>query len=148
MFSDIAKEKAIVKITYDNFDELTEIDLNQYGMFLIYNSPLEDISQKIKKICEQDEHFHRSLLQKIPANERIVNVITTNASEDDALKYHLYKEICMNPGCTIKSLCDSYPDKSEKVAELIDELQKIEGWIYCRPTNSFSDTKRYGCFKK
>lgn len=148
MFSKIAKEKAIVKITYDNFDELTEIDLNQYGMFLMYNSPLEDISQKIKKICEQDENFHRALLQKIPANERIVNVITSNAFEDDALKYQLYKQICMNPGCTIQSLCDLYPKKNEKIAELVAELQNIEGWINCSPINGFDNKMGYGCYKK
>lgn len=148
MFSEIAKEKAIVKITYDNFDESTEIDLNQYEMFLIDKSPLEDISQKIKKICEQDEHFHRSLLQKIPANERIVNVITSNASEDDALKYQLYKQICMNPGCTIQSLCDIYPEKSDILAELVDELQNFEGWIYCRPINGFDNKMGYRCYKK
>lgn len=148
MFSVIAKEKAIIQITYDNFDESTEIDLNQYEMFLIDKSPLEDISQKIKKICEQDENFHRALLQKIPANERIVNVITSNASEDDALKYQLYKQICMNPGCTIQSLCDIYPEKSDILAELVDELEKIEGWIYCRPTKDFDNKMSYGCFKK
>lgn len=148
MFSEIAKEKAIVKITYDNFDELTEIDLNQYEMFLIDKSPLEDISQRIKKICEQNEHFHRALLQKIPANERIVNVITSNASEDDALKYQLDKQICMNPGCTIQSLCDLYPEKNEKIAELVAELQNFEGWIYCRPINGFDNKMSYGCFKK
>lgn len=140
MFSDIAKELAVIKITYDNFEELTEIDLNQYEMFLIDESPLEDISHQLKKMIEQDKQFYSKLLEEIPAKERKVS--------DDALKYRLYKQICMNSGCTIQSLCDLYPEQHKKIAKVIDELKNVEGWIDCRPINSLSDTMLYGCYKK
>lgn len=148
MFSKIAKEKAIIEIEYDSFIEKTEIDIKQYGVLLVYNSPIEDISQKIKKICEQDKKFYDSLIKTLAPKERVVNVITSEATDDEAIKYRLYKEICMNQGCTIQSLCDRFSEDNEKIINLLIELQKVNSWISLLPSKDLNDEMTYRCYKK
>ncbi len=48
-FSKIAQNVAEIDISYDEYSEHTTIDLNQYSMFLVYSSPIEDVSQYLKK---------------------------------------------------------------------------------------------------
>ena len=51
-FSNLAQNIAEIDISYDGYEDHTSIDLNQYGMLLVYSSPLEDISQHMKKMKE------------------------------------------------------------------------------------------------
>lgn len=148
MFSKIAEEKAIIEIEYDSFVEKTEIDIKQYGMLLVYNSPIEDISQKIKKSCEQDKKFYDSLIRTLAPKERVVNVITSEATDDEVIKYRLYKEICMNHGCTIQFLCDHFSEDNDKIINLLIELQQVNGWISLLPSNNLDDEMAFRCYKK
>lgn len=59
-FVNIAKVKAQIKATYSdnsynsfNFSENYEIDLNNYTWQIMYNSPLDDIHQVLKKIGDK-----------------------------------------------------------------------------------------------
>lgn len=146
-FSQIAQEKAVIEITYDTFAETTEIDLEQYGVLLVYNSPLEDISQAIKKANQQDKKFYDTMAQKLSLHDKVLHVISLPSAENDALKYRLYKQICMTPGCTIQSLCDQYSIEKDQILELIAELQQVDKWITVIPSKDVTDEMTYKCFK-
>ena len=146
-FSKIAQEKAVIEIMYDTFAETTEIDLEQYGMLLVYNSPLEDISQAIKKANQQDKKFYDTMSKKLSLHDKVLHVISLPSAENDALKYRLYKQICMTPGCTIQSLSDQYSIEKDQILELIAELQQVDKWITVIPSTDVSDEMTYKCFK-
>lgn len=146
-FSKIAQEKAVIEITYDTFAETTEIDLEQYGMLLVYNSPLEDIFQAIKKANQQDKKFYDTMSKKLPLHDKVLHVISLPSTETDALKYRLYKQICMTSGCTIQSLSDQYSIEKDQILKLIAELQQVDKWINVVPSTDVSDEMNYKCFK-
>lgn len=146
-FSQIAQEKAVIEITYDTYAETTEIDLEQYGMLLVYNSPLEDISQAIKKANQQDKKFYDTMSKKLSLHDKVLHVISLPSAENDALKYRLYKQICMTPGCTIQSLSDQYSIEKDQILELIAELQQVDKWITIIPSKDVTDEMTYKCFK-
>ena len=54
-FTELARNVAEVDISYDSYTEHTTIDLEQYAMLLVYDSPIEDIAQHLKKIKENDD---------------------------------------------------------------------------------------------
>lgn len=147
-FSKIAEKVARIKITYDGYIEETVIDISQYGLLMVYTSATEDISQNIKKNAEQSKRFYDSLLKKIPSQNHMFNVLMQNASEDDALKYRLYKEICMNSGCKAELLMEKFNLTQEALIELLSELQYVDGWISCIPSNDINDQLSYKCYKK
>ena len=148
VFSKIAEKVAYIQIKYDGYVEETEIDISQYGMLMIYTSATEDISQHIKKNTEQSKKFYDSLLKKIPSQNHVYTVLSQEASEDDALKYRIYKEICMNAGCKVSSLLGKFDLKQERLIDLLLELQKVDGWISCLPSNDTENQLNYSCYKK
>lgn len=104
--------------------------------------------QNIKKNTEQSKKFYDSLLKKIPSHNHVFNVLMQGTSEDDALKYRIYKEICVNTGCKVETLLEKFELEQEKLIELLLELQKVDGWISCIPSNDTEDQLSYKCYKK
>lgn len=58
-FVNISKVVAKFDISYDEFEEHTEIDLNQYKFLIVYNSPVEDYC-----VQSQQKYAHSSQTQK------------------------------------------------------------------------------------
>lgn len=125
-FSNISKEVAKFDISYDDFNEHTEIDLNQYRFLMVYTSPVEDISQHIKKIKEEDKAFHKAFLKAIDKPSPVQNVIIHNATEDDAAKFKIYKEVCASPNLTATQLAEKLNMNEEYVFDLLLELNKVD----------------------
>ena len=98
-FNDIAKEIAKIDISYNGFCEHTEIDINQYRFLIIYNSPVEDISQHLKKIKE------------------------------DEAKFRLYKEVCLNPHLTVIQLSEKLEIDKEYALNMLLELNQVDRLI-------------------
>lgn len=70
-FEKIASEKAILHITYNGkYSEKIEIDISQYSWMLIYTSPIEDISQHIKQIKEEQKRFQKALLSNLSSESK------------------------------------------------------------------------------
>lgn len=128
-FSDIAKEIAKIDISYNGYTEHTEIDINQYRFLLIYNSPVEDISQHLKKIKENEEKFHKSLLKSMDKPSKIQSVIVHTATEEDAVKVRLYKEVCLNPHSTVIQLAEKIDKDRDYALRLLLELNKVDRLI-------------------
>lgn len=128
-FSDIAKEIAKIDISYNGYAEHTEIDINQYRFLLIYNSPVEDISQHLKKIKENEEKFHKSLLKSMDKPSKIQSVIVHTATEEDAVKFRLYKEVCLNPHSTVIQLAEKIDIDRDYALRLLLELNKVDRLI-------------------
>lgn len=147
-FSKIAEKVANIQIQYDGYVENTTIDISQYGLLMVYASAIEDISQNIKKNTEQSKKFYDAFLKKIPAQNHMYNVLMQSASDDDALKYRIYKEICINQGIQIKSLIERFDLEQDKILELLSELQKVDGWIQCLPSDFGQDELNFRCYKK
>ena len=73
---------------------------------MIYCSPLEDISQNLKKIKENSETFHNNLIRIIDKPAKIQNVVVHNENEDEACKFKLYKTVCLNAHSTVEQLAE------------------------------------------
>ena len=128
-FANIAKEVAKIDISYDRYNEHTEIDINQYRFLLIYNSPIEDISQHLKKMKENEEKFHKSIIKSMDKPCKIQNVVVHSATEDDAVKFKLYKEVCLNSHSTVVQLSEKLEIEKDYALELLWELHKVDGLI-------------------
>ena len=142
-FSEIALNKAAITIKYDRYIENTEIDISQYGLLLVYNSPLEDISQNIKTRQEQEKRFNEALLKSLPPKNRILHVVSHTANEDDALKYQLYKLICTEPRHNAEFLAEKSGIAREKALGLLIDLQKTDRLIQCIPGENTADDYKY-----
>ena len=66
-FKEIAKEKALINITYRDgkkeYREHEEIDLMQAGNFFLYSSELSDIVQCLRNMEVKNEYFYRKFLE-------------------------------------------------------------------------------------
>lgn len=128
-FNDIAKEIAKIDISYNGFCEHTEIDINQYRFLIIYNSPVEDISQHLKKIKEDEARFHKELIKAMDKPPKVQNVVIHSATEDDAAKFRLYKEVCLNPHSTVIQLSEKLEIDKEYALNMLLELNKVDRLI-------------------
>ena len=86
-FDNISKEIAKIGISYDDFNEHTEIDIKQYRFLIIYNSPVEDMSQHIKQIKEEEKSFHRTLIKSINKPAPIQKVVICTPTEVETNKF-------------------------------------------------------------
>lgn len=127
-FNEIAKEIAKINITYNDYKEYTEIDISQYKFLILYNSSLEDISQHLKKIKEEDKSYHKAIL-KLINKPHISNVVVRSATEDDAKKFNLFKLVCLHPNSTALQLSEKMKMDKEYILGLLVELNKIDGLI-------------------
>lgn len=125
-FDDIAAEIAKIDISYDGFNEHTEIDINQYRFMIIYRSPVEDASQHLKKMQENNKAFHRALLKAMDKPGPVQNIIVHSATEKDADKFRIFKEVCLTSHLTASQLAEKLNMEQEYVLKLLYELQKID----------------------
>lgn len=125
-FSKLAQNVAEIDILYDEYEEHTTIDLNQYGMFLVYSSPLEDISQYMKKIKENDEKFHKSLLKCVEKESSVKNIVVHSETIDEANKYKIFKAVCCERRVTAKNLAENMGLEKDYVLQLLIELECVD----------------------
>lgn len=125
-FANIAKEVAKIDISYDSFKEHTEIDINQYRFLLVYNSPVEDISQHLKKIRDNDEKFHKKIIKEMEKKPQVQNIVLHKAIVDDANKLKIYKHVCIEPHQTIGQIAEKLEMEKEYVLDLLMELYKVD----------------------
>lgn len=128
-FKELAKNIAEIDIFYDGYKEHTSIDLNQYVMLLVYASPLEDISQHMKKIKENEESFQKDLIKTVSHKHSIENVVLHMETEDEANKYRIFKKICCERNQSAKTLSESCGLDVEYIWKLLIELEKVDGLI-------------------
>lgn len=128
-FNELAQNIAEIDISYDGYEEHTSIDLNQYGIFLVYTSPLEDISQHMKKMKENDDRFQKDLLKQIGKQYPIQNVIVHPETVDEANKYKIYKTICCQKKTTANALAEGLGLKKDYVLQLLIELERVDRLI-------------------
>lgn len=129
-FEQISKNVAEIDISYDSYHEHTTIDLQQYGILLLYESPESDIAQHIKSIKEQNKTFYSNILKKIDSHATIQNVVLHNETEDEAKKFRIYKQVCMGNGQSAAAIADTLGYENEIVWDLLLELNKVDKLIY------------------
>ncbi len=129
LFTALAQNKAEIDISYDGYEEHTSIDLNQYGMFLVYSSPLEDISQHMKKMKENDDRFQKNLLKQVGKQYPIQNIIVHPETVDEANKYKIYKTICCEKKTTTNTLAEGLGLEKDYVLQLLIELERVDRLI-------------------
>ncbi|MBR2471408.1 MAG: hypothetical protein IKB55_01870 [Clostridia bacterium] len=127
-FNDISKEIAKINIAYNDYKEYAEIDISQYAFMILYNSSLEDISQHLKTIKEEEKRYHKDLL-KIINKPHISNIVVYSATEDDANKFNLFKLVCLHPNSTAVQLSEKMNMDKEYISGLLSELSKVDGLI-------------------
>lgn len=125
-FKELAKNVAEIDIQYDEYKEHTTIDLNQYGMFLKYASPMDDISEHIKKIKENDEKFQKSILKQLEKNNYIQNVVIHNETEDEANKFKIFKLVCCEQNMTVNIISEKMKLDKEYILQLLIELERVD----------------------
>ncbi|MCM1209606.1 MAG: hypothetical protein NC309_11845 [Ruminococcus sp.] len=125
-FSKLAQHVAEIDISYDGFEEHTTIDLNQYGMFLVYSSPLEDISQHIKKMKENDERFQKSLLKCVGKEYPVQNIVVHSETIDEANKYKIFKAVCCERKITVNILAENMELEKDYILQLLIELERVD----------------------
>lgn len=128
-FDNISQKVAKVNISYNTYNEYAEIDINQYRFSMIYSSPLEDISQNLKKIKENSETFHKNLIRIINRPAKIQNVVVHNENEDEACKFKLYKTVCLNAYSNVEKLAEQLGLDKEYTLGLLFELYKVDRLI-------------------
>lgn len=125
-FTKLAQNVAEIDISYDEYEEHTSIDLNQYGMFLVYTSPLEDISQYMKKMKENDERFQKNLLKQVGKEYPIQNIVVHSETADEANKYKIYKTVCCEEKVTVNTLAKDMGLEKDYVLQLLVELEYVD----------------------
>ena len=127
-FSKIAENKAIINITYnEKYDEHTEIDLWQYRYLLMYSSELEDISQHLKKIGDEEKNYHRKLLNEI-SDKGPVSVLVH--SKDFSKKSEVFKTVCMNPGSNAEEIAKMVGVSNEMALNILLELELVDRLVH------------------
>lgn len=128
-FAKLAQNVAEIDISYDEYEEHISIDLNQYGMFLVYTSPLEDISQHMKKMKENDEKFQKNMLKQVGKDYPIQNIVVHSETEDEANKYKIYKAVCCEEKVTANTLAVNMGLEKDYVLQLLIELERVDKLI-------------------
>ena len=128
-FSKVMNVAAKFDVTYDGYIEHHEIDLSQYAYMLEYESPLEDLSQSIKKIKEQDKRFQDAFLKKIPKRNGFANVIVHEADNEDAVKFRVYKAVCMDAGKDVKTIAEAVNLEADECLNYLIELMRVDALV-------------------
>lgn len=125
-FSKLAQNVAEIDISYEGYEEHTTIDLNQYGMMLVYSSPLEDISQHMKKMKENDERFQKKLLKCLGEKYPVQNIMVHSETIDEANKYKIFKAVCCERKVTINILSENMGLEKDYILQLLIELERVD----------------------
>lgn len=144
-FSKLAKNVAEIDILYDGFDEHTTIDLEQYAMLLVYDSPLEDIAQHLKKIKENDNEFYTNITEKIKFKSKIQHVVVHNSTIDESCKYSIYKHICCEKKQSTIEIANQLGMDKEYVLKMLIELAMVDKLIgyYMGPDDNEDNAEWY-----
>lgn len=151
-FSEIAKEKAIIDITYRSggtqYHENAEIDLIQYGYYIDHSSELEDISSHLKGIKSDNEKFLAKISTGIRVKEPLLMVSKTENADVDKL-FEVYKTVCINSGLTEGEIAEETGIEVNLVRNLLNELRIVYGFIGSNPSkDDWLDESKYTWFKK
>lgn len=130
-FNKLSENVAKIDIQYDEYKEHTTIDLKQYGMLLIYNSPIEDISQHIKKIKENEDKFQKNLLKQVGKEYPIKNIVIHNETEDESNKYRIFKLVCCEQKISATIISEKMQLDKEYVLQLLIELMYVDKLVEC-----------------
>ena len=126
-FSKIAEVTAKFDITYNGkYTEHTEIDLWQYRFMLVYNSELEDISQHLKRIANEEKTYHKNYLKAISKNSPVNVLVHTY---DESKKFEAYKAVCINPGATTEKIAEIIDVPKEITLDLLVELDCVDRFV-------------------
>lgn len=128
-FSKLAQNVAEIDISYDGYEDHTSIDLNQYGMLLVYSSPLEDISQHMKKMKESNERFQKNLLKQVGKEYPVQNIVVHPETIDESNKYRIFKAVCCGKNMTTNTLAESLELEKDYVLQLLIELERVDRLI-------------------
>ena len=138
-FTELARNVAEVDISYDSYTEHTTIDLEQYAMLLVYDSPIEDIAQHLKKIKENDDKFYKKVSKRIDAERNVKHVVVHNSTLEEAHKYRLYKYLrCQGKQSTI-DIANGLGMNKDYAFDLLVELLRVDKLIGYYPGRDDSD---------
>ena len=138
-FSQLAQNVAEIDISYDDYCEHTTIDLNQYGMLLVYDSPIEDMAQHLKKIKENDEKFQKKIIKNIDSSKAVSHVIVHNSTVDESHNYRIYKYLCCEGKHTTIAIADELKMDKDYVLGLLIELLKVDKLVGYYPDDEDND---------
>ena len=130
-FTKLAKNIAEIDISYDNYNEHTTIDLEQYAMMLVYDSPVEDIAQYLKKIKESNDKIYKKISNKIDSDNSVKHVVVHNSTLEEAHKYRIYKYICCEGKHLTIDIVNEVGLNKDYVLKLLNELLWVDGLIGC-----------------
>lgn len=126
-FSKISAVRAVFDITYNGkYAEHTEIDLWQYRFMLSYSSELEDISQHLKKLENEEKAYHKEYLKTISKSSPISVLVHTS---DEGKKFEAYKVVCMNPGSTTEKIAEILDIPKEDALNILIELDRVDKFV-------------------
>lgn len=140
-FEKVAKEVAKIDISYNDYIEHTEIDINQYRFLILYNSSIEDISQHLKKMKENEKTFYKQILKAMDKPPKIQNVVIHQETEDEANKFKLFKEVCKHPNNTSIQLSEKTGLDKNYVQSLLIELNKVDRLVAYTFEDEIDDDK-------
>ena len=83
----------------------------------------------LKKIKEDGARFHKELIKAMDKPPKVQNVVIHSATEDDAAKFRLYKEVCLNPYSTVIQLSEKLEIENEYALNMLLELNKVDRLI-------------------
>ena len=110
--------------------------------------PGEDSSQYLKKIKEDGARFHEERIKAMDKPPKVQNVVIHSATEDDATKFRLYKEVCLNPHSTVIQLSEELEINKEYSLNILLELNKVDRLItYIFHEETMGDDKAL-CYKR
>ena len=127
----MAKNIAEIDISYDNYNEHTTIDLEQYAMMLVYDSPMEDIAQYLKTIKESNDKIYKKISNKIDSDDRVKHIVVHNSTLEEAHKYRIYKYICCEGKLLTIDIVNEVGMNKDYVLKLLNELLWVDGLIGC-----------------
>ncbi len=126
-FKDIKDVLAVFDIKYnDKYSEHIEIDLNKYGHILIYNGELEDISNHLKHIKEEEKKYHDNLIKELKKQPRPISLVP---SDNSVLISNVYRLVCLNKGITSEVIAEKLQIEKENILPVLYELEKVQGLI-------------------
>lgn len=138
-FKNVMDTPIELKVSYDGYVDEHLIDLAQYSYMLIYDSPVEDISQNIKKMKEQEDKFYKEAIKHMPTKEAFTQVIVHNASDDDALKYRIFKYVSSEQNKTAVDVAQYLNIDKDDSLRLLIELKDTDRLIGVYPGKDDDD---------
>lgn len=126
-YSSMIKEKAKFDISYNGmYQDSFEIDIAQYESTLNYNSPLDDISQYLKQIKEDNISYHKKVVDNFKRPVQVSDLVVYEAADDDKVKREIYKIVCKEPWLTSLQISERLKLDVDVTLEKLIELLKVD----------------------